>query len=156
MTLPLRTLAPCPFCGLVVVWRLWDGTLKRFRRVYPHRSPVLGQVHHCASTTLDIGAARAAFAALHCGATDIQGHDHAASALPMLGAPTLKGMGAPSGSGAHRALFQAKTGTDLHAPERPGDNPTCQGDTRTMGRNARFLQEVADQQAQASESPGKE
>ena len=47
MSLPLRTLAPCPFCGMVVIWGVWDGILRRYQWLAPHRSPVRGDIHHC-------------------------------------------------------------------------------------------------------------
>jgi hypothetical protein len=45
--LPLRTLAPCPFCQILVLIRLWDGTLGRWQRLVPHRTPLWYDVHHC-------------------------------------------------------------------------------------------------------------
>jgi hypothetical protein len=48
--LPLRALAPCPWCGVTVLIRLWDGTLGRWQRLVPHRTPLWYDVHHCADT----------------------------------------------------------------------------------------------------------
>jgi transposase len=71
-----------------------------------------------ASNTLDIGAARAAFAALQCGAVDIQATPQAASAIPSQGTPSPRARGDQSGSTALRALPPAKAPADQDAGER--------------------------------------
>jgi hypothetical protein len=71
-----------------------------------------------ASQTVDIGAAQAAFAALQCGAVDIQAQYQAASALPLQGAPSPRARGDQSGSTAERALPPAQTPADQDAGER--------------------------------------
>src|SRR4030095_7397298 len=57
------------------------------------------------SNTLDIGAARAAFATLQCGAVDIQATPQAASAIPSQGTPSPRARGEQSDSPAERALL---------------------------------------------------
>jgi putative transposase len=80
-----------------------------------------------ASKTLDIGAARAAFAALQCRAEDIQAISQAASVPPSAGAPSSLLAGEDqSGSSAARALSLAEAPTDQDAGERPAGNPTFQ------------------------------
>jgi hypothetical protein len=71
-----------------------------------------------ASQTLDIGAARAAFAVLQCGAVDIQAQYQAASALPSQGTPSPQARGDQSGSTAERALPLAQAPADQAAGER--------------------------------------
>jgi putative transposase len=71
-----------------------------------------------ASQTVDIGAARAAFAALQCGAEDIQAQYQAASALPSQGTPSPRARGDQSGSTAERALPPAQAPTDQDVGER--------------------------------------
>jgi hypothetical protein len=71
-----------------------------------------------ASQTLDIGAARVAFAALQCGAGDIQAHYQAASAIPSQGIPSPQARGDQSGSPAERALPLAQAPADPDAGER--------------------------------------
>jgi len=71
-----------------------------------------------ASQTLDIGAARVAFAALQCGAGDIQATPQAASALPSQGTPSPQARGDQSGSPAERALLPAQAPADPDAGER--------------------------------------
>jgi hypothetical protein len=71
-----------------------------------------------ASQTLDSGAARAAFAALQCGAVDIQATSQAASALPSRETPSPQARGDRSGSTAKRALLPAQAPADPDAGER--------------------------------------
>jgi hypothetical protein len=71
-----------------------------------------------ASQTVDIGAARAAFATLQCGAVDIQATPQAASVLPSQGAPSPRARGDQSGSTAERALPPAQAPTDQDVGER--------------------------------------
>src|SRR5262249_12614424 len=68
--------------------------------------------------TLDSGAARAAFAALQCGAGAIQAFCQAASALPSQGTPSPRAKGDQSGFSAERALLPAQALADPHASER--------------------------------------
>jgi hypothetical protein len=70
------------------------------------------------SNTLDIGAARAAFAALQCGAVDIQAAPQAASAIPSQGTPSPRARGDQSGSTAERALLLAQAPAEQDAGER--------------------------------------
>jgi hypothetical protein len=76
-----------------------------------------------ASQTLDIGAARVAFAALQCGAGDIQAHYQAASAIPSQGIPSPQAKGDQSGSSAERALLPAQAPADPDAGERLKSTP---------------------------------
>jgi hypothetical protein len=70
------------------------------------------------SHTLDIGAARAAFATLQCGAVDIQATPQAASAIPSQGTPSPRARGDQSGFTAERALLPAQAPADQDAGER--------------------------------------
>src|SRR4029077_18844765 len=70
------------------------------------------------SQTLDSGAVRAAFAALQCGAVDIQATPRAASALPSQGTPSPRARGEQSGSTAERALLLAQAPAEQDAGER--------------------------------------
>jgi hypothetical protein len=80
-------------------------------------SAFLAYHFNLASQTLDSGAARAAFAALQCGAVDIQAQDQAASALPSQGTPSPRARGDQSGSTAERALPPAQAPVDQDAGE---------------------------------------
>jgi putative transposase len=121
----------CHGCNTYTKKRLKDRTHKCACGIGPLDrdiySAFLAYHYDFASTTLDIGAARAAFAALLCGAEDVLGHDQVASVRLTLGAPTPKGMGAQSDPSAHRALAYAEAGADPHAPERRAATPTFVG-----------------------------
>jgi hypothetical protein len=84
---------------------------------------VAGEVQDHASRTLDVGAARAAFATLQCGAVDVQGQGQTASASSSLEAPSPKGMGGQSSSTALRALPLAEAPPDEHGGERRPRTP---------------------------------
>ena len=90
-------------------------------------SAFLAYHYDFASTTLDIGAARAAFAALPCGAEDVLGFDQVVSAQPTHGAPSAKGMEDYRDPSAHRALEQTEAAADPHAAERSDPIPTFAG-----------------------------
>jgi hypothetical protein len=71
-----------------------------------------------ASKTLDSGAVRAAFAALQCGAGDIQAQYQAASVISSQETPSPRARGDWSGSSAERALPPAQALADPDAGER--------------------------------------
>jgi transposase len=94
-------------------------------------SAFLVRTFSLADKSLDVGVARATFAVLLHGATDVQGATQITS-LGQLAASVLDGASAQrSDSGADRALSQAEASVDGYAEERSGDTPTLRGKTRT-------------------------
>jgi len=121
----------CHGCNTYTKKRLKDRTHKCACGIGPLDrdiySAFLAYHYDFASTTLDIGAARAAFAALPCGAEDVLGFDQVASAQPTEGAPSFKGMKEHCDPSAYRALVRAEAGADVYAPERLHTTPTFVG-----------------------------
>lgn len=90
-------------------------------------SAFLAYHYDLASTTLDLGAARAAFAALQCGAVDVQATDQVASASPLQEVPSPRAIGDYRDSTAQRALSAAQISGDEPPEKRLADIPDLPG-----------------------------